>query len=114
MPPMDVVERETSITVHMDVPGMKREDLNIELTQGRLCVQGTRIAEYEKDDAMTTRLALMLERGVGKFERCLQLPVRSAQGEDGIDASLDSGVLKITVQKSEAAKQSKGSSISIR
>jgi HSP20 family protein len=93
MPPMDVVDRGTSLVVQMDLPGVKKEDLDVSLTNNRLCVSGSRPG-LDEEDRKSTRF--MLERPTGKFERCLQLS--SQVREDSVEADLSDGVLKIVMQ----------------
>ena len=95
MPPMDFLEKDSTFIVQMDLPGVKKEDLDVNLTNNRLCISGNRVTDGEDDTSKSLRF--MLERRGGKFERCLQLP--SQVKEESVEADLHEGVLKVVLQK---------------
>jgi HSP20 family protein len=89
----DVKETPTAFVFKADLPGIKREDLAVELTQNRLTVRGKREAEKtEKNDTYYT-----YERSSGSFTRTFTLP----EGVDAekADADLKDGVLTLTLPK---------------
>jgi HSP20 family protein len=100
-PPADLVEDEEGITVHLDVPGVRAEDLEIELENDVLVVRGARPFPYRGEGAEGA-VVRRTERGFGRFERSL----RVAQGLDpnAVQASLHDGVLTLRIPKPEQLK----------
>jgi HSP20 family protein len=98
VPKADVVETENEFEVTVDLPGMKREDVNVEVKDGDLWITGKRAEEKEEKGATYHRV----ERRYGEFRRVLALPARIDR--DKVTAKYDNGVLKVTVPKMEAAK----------
>jgi HSP20 family protein len=102
VPAADVVATDEDVTVTMDVPGLKSEDITIELRDDVLTIQGERGFPYQRDGDENRRVWQRLERGFGKFERVLRLP-RDLDGSK-ITASMNDGVLTVTIPKPEARK----------
>jgi HSP20 family protein len=100
-PPADLVEDEEGITVHLDVPGVRPEDLEIELENDVLVVRGQRPFPYRGEGA-PQGVVRRTERGFGRFERSLRVP----QGLDpnAVQASLRDGVLTLRIPKPEQLK----------
>jgi HSP20 family protein len=100
-PPADLVEDEDGITVYMDVPGVRAEDLELELQNDVLVVRGARPYPYRGEGA-PEGVVRRTERGFGRFERSLRVP----QGLDAgaIQASLRDGVLTLRIPKPEQLK----------
>jgi len=90
-PKVDIVENEKSFDFNFAVPGMKKEDLNIEIDKGHLTVSGERKIDSTKDNYHS------IETGYGKFSRSFQLPENI--NEDKIDAIHQDGILNISVMK---------------
>jgi HSP20 family protein len=97
-PTTDVVETEKRFEVTVDLPGLKPEEVNVELKNGELWISGKREEEKEEKGKTYHRI----ERRHGEFRRVLPLP--SAIREEEIEAKFESGVLRITVPKTEEAK----------
>ena len=97
-PRMDLTETEDTYFVHMDLPGLKKEDLEINFQDGSLSISGERRAE-ETDEQ---RKYVRVERAYGRFYRAFKLP--QAINEAGIEASFEDGVLNIRVPKAEEVK----------
>lgn len=98
VPAMDLVETEDHLVLKADLPGLSREDVNIEVKDNVLTVSGERNAEHaEKADGY-----FRVERAFGSFSRSLSLP----QGVDSstIDAELTDGVLEVRIPKPEDRK----------
>ena len=92
-PKVDVKESETQITVHADLPGVKKDDLHVELHDGVLTVSGKREAtKSEKNDKYH-----YVERNFGSFSRSFRVPDNVT--EEHIAADLSDGVLNVTVTK---------------
>ncbi|MFZ5764888.1 MAG: Hsp20/alpha crystallin family protein [Thermodesulfobacteriota bacterium] len=83
--------------IKMEVPGIAREELNIRTQGNYLEISGTR-----KSDAPEGYTAHRVERGTTSFTRSFTLP--SDVNPDKAEASLQNGVLTLTLPKSEAAK----------
>ena len=98
LPTVDVVEAENQFEVTVDLPGLKPEDVNVELKNGGLWISGKRAEEKEEKGKTYHRV----ERRHGEFRRILPLP--STINEDQIEAKFEDGVLKVTVPKNETAK----------
>jgi HSP20 family protein len=97
-PPMDLVEAEDHFLLRADLPGLKEEDVSIELRDNTLRISGERKAEHEQRERGWYRL----ERQFGKFSRALTLP--EGVDPDAIEANFAHGVLEVTIPKPEEKK----------
>lgn len=95
MPNVDISETEKEFEVAVALPGMKKEDINVNLENGRLTVSGERKFETEEDGKNFHRV----ESGFGSFNRSFQLP--DTIDEESIQAKYENGVLNINIAKSE-------------
>lgn len=100
-PTLDVSETNGSVEVRMDLPGMKPEDIDIQVNGNLLMVSGERREEKEETDRAFHRV----ERRMGSFSRSLTLPC--AIREEKVDARYRDGVLSITLPKTDEAKSRK-------
>jgi HSP20 family protein len=100
-PLVDVKEEENAFKVSVDLPGMDKDDINIEVESNRLAISGERKFEQEekKEDHH------FVERSYGKFYRSFTLP--STVQADKIDAAYKDGVLEVTLPKKEEVKPKK-------
>jgi HSP20 family protein len=98
VPRADVVETENEFDVTVDLPGMKPEDVKVEVKNGDLWITGKRAEEKEDKGATYHRV----ERRYGEFRRVLALP--ATIDRDKVAAKYDNGVLNVTVPKMEKAK----------
>jgi HSP20 family protein len=101
-PPADVLVDDGGVTVYMDMPGVGRDQLEIELENDVLSVRGERPYPYGADNGATTR---RIERSFGRFERSLRVPRGLDPGS--IEASLANGVLSMNIPKPESLKPHK-------
>lgn len=85
--------------LNFDIPGLKKEDISIEVTGRQLTISGERKREEHQQKASTHRM----ERSYGKFSRTFDLS--DAIATDVIDASYENGVLKVAIPKAEASNQ---------
>jgi HSP20 family protein len=90
-PPADVEETGDAYLVDIELPGVRKQDLDIEIAGRRLTVRGER-KEKERVGILRRR-----ERTVGRFQYEVTLP--GNVDEDGINANLDEGVLTVRVPK---------------
>jgi HSP20 family protein len=93
-----VLEGKDSYLIHAELPGMKKEDIKVELNDGTLILSGERKAEKPAEGVEYRHT----ERVHAKFWRSFSLPETVKQ--DGIEASYRDGVLEIRVPKAEQAK----------
>lgn len=91
-PPVDVEDAADAYVLHLDVPGLTREDIEIELDKGVLTIKGERRLA---DPSGEKRYALT-EREAGRFLRRFRLP-ETAGAE--VSAKLMHGVLEVRVSK---------------
>lgn len=96
-PPVDIEEADDAYIVEAEVPGVKRDDVNIEVVGNELTISGE-IKEKERVGIIRRRT-----RRTGRFEYHVTLPV--AVDSDKIDAKLDNGVLTVRIPKSERAQR---------
>lgn len=101
VPAADVVLTDEDVTVVMDVPGLKADDIDLELRDDILTVRGERPMP-QTDEHDTRRVWQRLERAHGTFERTLRLP--RGLDPDAITASLTDGVLTLRIAKPESRK----------
>lgn len=100
-PSADVVEREHEIEVDLEIPGMRPQDIEIDLENNVLTIRGEKKEEREEGrEGGTYHLS---ERRYGRFSRSFVLP-RDVEA-DRIEARCEEGLLKITVPKSEQARR---------
>jgi HSP20 family protein len=97
-PLMDVVETKDGITLKVEMPGMKQEDINISLEDNTLTVKGERKHESEVSEEGYTRF----ERSYGTFQRSVALP--STVNAERVKATYKDGVLEIQLPKKEEAR----------
>ena len=97
-PPMDLVEHEDHFLLRADLPGLREEDVNLEVRENTLRISGERKAEHEQRERGWYRL----ERQFGKFSRALTLP--DGVNFDAIAANFVNGVLEVRIPKPEERK----------
>jgi HSP20 family protein len=98
-PSIDLFEDKDTVTVKAEVPGMKKEDIDVSLEGRMLSICGERREEKSEGKGTTHRS----ERYYGKFYRSVELPSAVDQGK--IKANYRDGVLTITMPKAEDAKR---------
>jgi HSP20 family protein len=100
-PEADVLETEDEIRVEVEMPGMRSEDIDVDLENNVLTITGEKKAERAKgDESSTWHLS---ERRYGRFTRSFVLP-RDVE-QDRIEAEFTSGVLSVRIPKSERARR---------
>jgi HSP20 family protein len=90
-PKVDVFERDGRLVTKVDLPGVKREDVTVEVTDGRLTLSGRRQRESEEKTDNVYRT----ERETGSFYRAVPLP-EGVRLED-VKATFADGVLEVSV-----------------
>ena len=97
-PALDMHEDKNNIVVKAELPGMKKEDIDVSLHDGCLSISGERRSETKHEDAEVYRA----ERFVGRFQRTVVLP--ASVSADKVKAQYTDGILTITLPKTEDAK----------
>jgi HSP20 family protein len=97
-PALDVHEDKEGYTIRAEIPGMKREEIEVSIQNDTLVISGERKAESVKENTEVHRQ----ERFYGKFSRALTLP--TAVAGDQVKATYKDGILTIVVPKAEEAK----------
>src|SRR6266404_3811443 len=97
-PALDVFEDKDNLFVRAELPGMKKEQIDISLHDGILSISGERRDESKDEEAEVYRA----ERFYGRFQRALSLPTPVAA--DRVKAQYKDGILTITLPKTEEAK----------
>lgn len=94
-PRTDLAETDEDFRIRLDVPGMTKEDINVNLQNRTLTVSGERTSERTEESEEFVRV----ERAFGTFHRTFTLP--NAVDEENIEATYEDGVLTINVPKTE-------------
>ncbi|BDU50082.1 Hsp20/alpha crystallin family protein [Haliovirga abyssi] len=98
LPAMDVYEAESNVVIEIELPGVKRENIDIEFNNGIITISGIKESKKVNENALFHRI----ERNYGKFQR--NIKVESKIIEDKIDAKLENGILMVFLPKKEDNK----------
>ncbi len=99
-PSVDIEESDNSYLIKADLPGVKKEDIDVTFDKGVLGIRGEKHEEKETGEKGGKRHRT--ERFSGRFERYFTLP--SEINVEGIDASYRDGVLSLLIPKAREAK----------
>jgi HSP20 family protein len=97
-PAINITEDKDKYYVRAELPGMKADEIKLEVTGEKLTIAGERKIQSENDSAKYHRR----EREAGRFTRIIGLP--GDVDADSFDARLVNGLLTVTIAKSAAAK----------
>jgi HSP20 family protein len=97
-PPIEVSHKDEQLTIKADLPGLKRDEVTVDVADHAVTIQGERKREHEEEREGVYRS----ERSYGSFCRVVPLP-ESAQGEKA-KASFRDGVLEITIPTPSSGK----------
>ncbi|MGE5748175.1 MAG: Hsp20/alpha crystallin family protein [Solirubrobacterales bacterium] len=100
-PRIDVVKKESEIVLKADLPGVKPEEINVEVEDGVLTVSG----EHEEKTEEKKERYLRRERRYGSFSRSMALP--EGVKADDIEANTVDGVLELTIPLPEPEQKPK-------
>lgn len=100
-PAVDLREEDYQYVLHADMPGMKKDDIDIHVENNVLTITGERRFESEAKKDNYHRI----ERAYGKFVRSFTLPARVVA--DAISAGYRDGVLEVAIPKAEESKPKK-------
>ena len=98
-PQVEVIERGNQLVVRADLPGMTKDDINVDITDDALVIRGERRNEREENEEGYYRT----ERSYGSFYRSIPLP-EGVKAENA-NATFRNGVLEITLPAPERAEQ---------
>jgi HSP20 family protein len=94
-PRVDVIEKEANFLVHVALPGLKKDEINIDLVKNVMTISGERKLKNEnKEDKYH-----MVENFYGKFSRSFTLPENVDATK--IDAQFEDGILNVSIPKAE-------------
>ncbi|MFQ5458618.1 MAG: Hsp20/alpha crystallin family protein [Myxococcota bacterium] len=97
-PPVDIHETEDSFELSVELPGVKKEDVTLEVKEGIVSVKGERRQEKDVEEKNVHRI----ERRYGSFYRAFNVP--SNVDASRVKAAYKDGVLRITLPKAEEAR----------
>ncbi|HEX9142653.1 MAG TPA: Hsp20/alpha crystallin family protein [Candidatus Binatia bacterium] len=98
-PSVDLYEEKDDIVVKVELPGMEKDNIEVNLTDNRLTIKG----EKKKEEEVKKENYYRSERSYGSFIRAVELP-RDVQA-DKIKAVFKNGVLEVRLPKTEEAKK---------
>jgi HSP20 family protein len=98
-PVVDIDETDAEMVVTAELPGMKKEDIDVDVTGNQVTIRGEKKMEDEREEED----GRSWERFFGSFSRSIRLPVdvRSADAK----ATYKDGVLKLSIPKKEAGEK---------
>jgi len=98
LPPVDIVESDEGYVITVELPGAKKEDVNVECHENVLTIKGEKRSEREEKSEHRH----YVERSYGSFSRAFSLPGDAAA--DKVKASFREGVLSVEIPKAESRK----------
>jgi len=98
LPLINLTEGKDNYYVRAELPGVKGDELDIQVTANNLAISGERKIAAEEEGARYHRR----EREAGKFSRMIGLP--GEVDTDKVDAKLENGILTVVISKAEIAK----------
>lgn len=97
VPHVDIYEDDASLTIKIELPGVRRDDIALDITDGILTISGRKPFEHE-DAAESFHV---VERQYGLFRRSFNLTVDLDL--EGVEANYHAGVLEVTLPKTTVA-----------
>jgi HSP20 family protein len=98
-PHVDMFERDGKLVISADLPGMKKDDVKVDITEDSVVIEGERKYEHEEREQEGVYRS---ERGYGHFRR--EIPLPPGAKTDTAKANFKNGVLEITIEAPELAK----------
>lgn len=96
-PAVDIQETDTSFSVKVDLPEVRKEDIKVEVHHGALTIEGERKQEKDEKGQKFHRI----ERQYGRFIRRFTMPTEVDEAH--VNAAFKDGVLTVTLPKAPAA-----------
>ena len=100
-PALDVYETDAEVVVKAELPGVKKEDVEVLIRDNNLIIRGEKKEEKEEKTEALHRV----ERLYGKFERVIHLPAEVKL--EGVKAEFKDGVLEVRLPKEKTSKEAK-------
>jgi HSP20 family protein len=97
-PSMDIFEEDGNVVVKAELPGMKKEDIGVTVTDHTMRISG----EKKREEKVEKKNYYWEERSYGSFSRSFQLP--SEVQTDKVEAKFKDGILEVKIPKTEDAK----------
>jgi len=97
-PRVDVRENKDSLVVQAELPGISKEDVQVEVNDGVLTISGKTASRKDVTEESVHRI----ERQYGEFMRSFNLPSNVDSGK--VSASMKDGILELTIPKKETSK----------
>jgi HSP20 family protein len=97
-PSMDIFEENGNVVVKAELPGMKKEDIEVTVTDHTMRISG----EKKREEKIEKKNYYWEERSYGSFARSVQLP--SEVQTDKVEAKFKDGILEVRIPKTEEAK----------
>ena len=98
-PSIDVFEENQNVVVKAEVPGIKKEDINVTFSENTITISG----EKKKEEKVDNKDYYRLERSFGTFSRSFHLPAEV--DSEKASATFKDGVLEVRIPKTESSKQ---------
>ena len=98
-PSIDVFEERNEVVVKAELPGMKREEVDVRLSENMLTISG----EKKSEGSVERKDFIRLERTYGSFSRTIRLP--EGFRPEGVKAHFVDGVLEIRIPRDESTSQ---------
>ncbi len=98
VPAIDVYETNDAYMMEADLPGLKKEDIDLQIIEDRVTLRGSRKRAEQTDEQGYRRY----ERAAGDFERSFR--IRGGVDAEKVEAKFENGVLTVTMLKPEATK----------
>jgi HSP20 family protein len=97
-PALDLYQSNDNVVAVVELPGMRKEDIEISLHDGALTISG----ERKRESSSNSENAERTERHIGRFRRSIALPTRVDASK--VSASYRDGILSVTLPKAEEVK----------
>ena len=101
LPPVDIHEEADRVVLRAEIPGVNREDVDVQVENGTLTIRG----EKKQEKQVNSEGASRVERFYGSFSRSFALP--ASVDAERVTATCKDGVLEVALPKSDAAKPRK-------
>lgn len=98
VPALDISENDSHYTITVEIPGVRKDDVQVELRDDMLVIQGEKKSEREEKKERGRHV----ERSYGSFSRAFTLP--SDADAERLEASFKEGVLTVRIPRREALK----------
>src|SRR5262245_8735074 len=97
-PNVDIFERDGKLVIRADVPGLSKDDVNVDITDDAVIIEGERKSEHEQREEGVYRT----ERSYGHFRR--EIPLPEGVKTDTATANFKNGVLEVTMESPQPSK----------